>query len=307
MIEVLLATYNGREFLSEQMNSVLAQEGVELKILARDDGSSDGTVEILERYARDFPERVTILHSPGRLGGRGSFGWLLDKTHAPYVAFCDQDDVWVSQKLRLLLECMQRMENKLGKNTPLLAHSDLSVVDRNLQPIHPSFWFYSGIDPTRQELPQILIKNTVTGCALLANRALIEKARPIPHEAVMHDHWLALVATVFGHIEMVSESLVKYRQHCNNTIGAQAYDWRNIFQRVLSSCGRMDIARLRHQAGALYTRFEGQLNPEQCSLIDGFAHLQERSWFERRIFLLRYRILMPGLIRKLALLFCVRL
>jgi len=307
MIEVLLATYNGQAFLTEQMNSLLAQEGAELRVLARDDGSLDGTVEILERYARDFPERVSILHSPGRLGGQGSFSWLLGQAQASYVAFCDQDDVWASNKLRSLFERMQRLESELGKDTPLLVHSDLAVVDRNLQPIHTSFWSYSGINPARQELAQILVKNTVTGCALLANRALIEKARPIPDEAAMHDHWLALVATVFGHIEEIHEPLVVYRQHANNAVGAQAYGWHNILKRFLSSCGRMDITRLRRQAGAFYTRFAKQLSPEQGALIDGFAHLPGRGWFGRRIFLLHHGILMPGLIRNLALLFCVRL
>lgn len=307
MIEVLLAAYNGQAFLTEQMNSVLAQEGAELRVLARDDGSSDGTAEILERYARDFPGRVNILHSPGRLGGRGSFSRLLVQAQAPYVAFCDQDDVWASYKLRSLLERMQRLESELGKDTPLLVHSDLAIVDRILQPIHPSFWSYSGINPARQELPQILIKNTVTGCALLANRALVERARPVPDEAAMHDHWLAMVAAAFGHIEAVREPLVAYRQHGNNTVGAQAYGWRNILKRLFSSCGCMDITRLRRQASAFSAHFAKQLSPEQGALIDGFARLPERSWFGRRIFLLRHGILMPGLIRNLALLFCVRL
>jgi glycosyltransferase involved in cell wall biosynthesis len=307
MIEVLLATYNGQAFLAEQMNSVLAQEDAELKVLARDDGSSDDTLEILKRYAGDFPARVHILQSRGRLGGKGSFGWLLDQVQAPYVAFCDQDDVWAPIKLHALLERMQRLESELGKNMPLLVHSDLTVVDRNLKLIHPSFWSYSGINPARQHLSQILIKNTVTGCALLANRALIEKARPVPDEAAMHDHWLALVAATFGHIEAISEPLVSYRQHGNNAVGAQAYGWHNIIKRLLLNCGRMDIERLRRQASAFYVRFAKQLSPERGMLIDGFARLPERSWFGRRIFLLRHRILMPGLIRNLALFFCVRL
>lgn len=307
MIEVLLTTYNGQAFLAEQIDSVLAQEGVDLRVLARDDGSSDDTIEILERYARDYPGRVNILRSPGRLGGPKSFGWLLDQANAPYVAFCDQDDVWVSCKLRKLLERMQILENKLGKDMPLLVHSDLGVVDRSLQPIHASFWSYSGIDPARQELQQILVKNTVTGCAMLFNRALVKRSLPIPEEAAMHDHWLALVAAAFGHIEAVSESLVSYRQHGNNAVGAQAHGWRKIFRWLLLNCGRKGITRLRRQAAAFYTRFEKQLSSEQSTPVSGFAYLPERGWFQRRIFLFRHDILMPGLISNLALLFCARL
>lgn len=307
MIEVLLATYNGEAFLAGQIDSVLGQEGVELRILVRDDGSSDNTQLVLEKYARDNLGKIGLLHSSGRLGGLGSFSWLLNQARAPYMAFCDQDDVWVVSKLGRLLLRMQSLEARLGHDTPILVHSDLAVVDRDLRPIHPSFWTYSGIDPTRNSLGQILIKNPVTGCALLANRALVEKVRPIPDGAVMHDHWLALVAAAFGRIEAVKEPLVFYRQHGNNVVGARAYGWRDIFNRLWSSCGRMDISRLRLQAGALYARFAGQLGPEQIALIGGFAKLPEYGWWGRRVFLIRHSILMPGLVRNLALFLCVRL
>ena len=307
MIEVLLATYNGEVFLSEQIESVLSQEDVELSILARDDGSSDGTGEVLERYARDYPGRISILHSPGRLGGRGNFSWLLNQACSPYVAFCDQDDVWVGKKMRTLLMRIRSLETRYGKDTPILVHSDLAVADSDLHEIHPSFWEYTHIDTTRNSFRHILVKNSVTGCALLANRALVEKARPIPEEAVMHDHWLALVAVVFGQVDAVKEPLVFYRQHGDNVVGARAYGWRDIFRRLWSDCGRMDISRLCLQAGAFSARFATQLSPEQGVLINGFAQLPERGWIGKRIFLLRHGILLPGLIRNLALLFCVRL
>lgn len=307
MIEVLLATHNGEEFLAEQIDSVLGQEGVELRILIHDDESSDKTPLVLEEYVRDHSAKIDRLHSSGRLGVRGGFSRLLNQTHAPYVAFCDQDDVWVASKLGRLLAHMQLLEKKYGHDMPILVHSDLAVVGRSLQLIHPSFWAYSGIDPTRNNFEQILIKNSVTGCALLANRALVEKANPIPDGAVMHDHWLALVAAAFGRIESIKEPLVLYRQHGSNVIGARAYSWREIFRRFSSSCGRMDISRLRYQASVFSAQFATLLSPEQGALIDGFARLPGLSWIERRIYLLRHGILLPGLIRNMALLFCVRL
>lgn len=307
MIEVLLTTYNGEQFLAEQIDSILTQTGVDLRIIVRDDGSSDNTLFVLGSYSRDYPGKIALLDSSERIGVRSGISRLLSQTRAPYAALCDQDDVWKANKLERLLAHMQSLEAIYGQDYPLLVHSDLSVVDKSLHIIHPSYWIYSGIDPERKSLRQTLIKNCVTGCALLVNRALIEKANPIPDGAAMHDHWLAMVATTFGRIEAINEPMVLYRQHENNVIGVRRYNWREIFRRLWISCGRMDISRLRNQASEFLGRYASKLNSDQYALVDGFAHLHERGWVGRRLFLLRHGILLPGLIRNLALLFCVRL
>ncbi|BBP05725.1 glycosyl transferase [Sulfuriferula plumbiphila] len=307
MIQVLLATYNGEAFLAEQLDSLLAQKGGVCTVLARDDGSTDTTLDILQRYAQSFPSQIVLGEKQGRLGAIGSFDWLLSQSSAPYIAFCDQDDVWEPDKLHILLERMQALEARLGKDTPILVHSDLAVVNRNLQRIHPSFWTYSGLDARRHGLAQLLISNTVTGCAMLANRALVERATPIPQEAVMHDHWFALVAAALGHVEPVYESLVAYRQHGRNAVGAQAYGWRTMLGKLISGCGHTDISKLRHQAEVLYRRYGDYLEPDHAGFVAGFSKLQDKSWLARRFFMLRHGILRPGVVRNLGLFFCVRL
>jgi glycosyltransferase involved in cell wall biosynthesis len=307
MIEVLLTTYNGEQFLAQQIDSILSQVRVELRIIVRDDGSSDNTKFVLGSYLRDYPGKIVLLDSSERIGVSSGINQLLNQTREPYVAFCDQDDVWIDNKLDRLLAHMQSLEAIYGHDYPLLVHSDLSVVDKDLHIIHPSYWNYSGVDPKRNSLRQTLIKNSVTGCALLVNRALVEKAIPIPDGAAMHDHWFAMVATTFGRIETINEPMVLYRQHESNVLGARRYNWHEIFRRLWISCGRMDISRHRKQASEFMRRFASQLNSDQYALVDGFAHLPKRSWVGRRLFLLRHGILLPGLIRNLALMFCVRL
>lgn len=306
-IQVLLATYNGEAFLAEQLDSLLAQEEADFTVLSRDDGSTDTTLAILQSYTRNFPGQITLSDKQGRLGATGSFDWLLSQSSAPYIAFCDQDDVWVPNKLHTLLDHMQALETSLGSKTPILIHSDLTVVNRSLQSIQPSFWSYSGLDARRHGLAQILISNTVTGCAMFANRALVERAMPISPEAVMHDHWFALVAAAFGHIAPVYEPLVKYRQHGRNVVGAQAYDWKAIVKKLISGCGRTDISNLRRQAAVFYRRYAGCLETSNAELVDGFSKLHDRNWLTRRFFLLRHGILRPGFVRNLGLFFCVRL
>lgn len=307
MIEVLLATYNGEAFLAEQIDSVLAQEGVTVRILARDDGSSDGTAGILERYACTHSNRFTLFRSPGRLGISGNFGWLLERSGAPYVAFCDQDDVWATNKLGTLLARIRALETEHGLLTPLLVHSDLEVIDHRGRQIHPSFWKYAGIDPRRSALHHVILKNPVTGCTLLANRALIEKACPIPAEARMHDHWIALVATAFGKVEAMATRLVSYRQHECNAVGAISIRWHPMIRRVLVRGGWWDLIAARRQALAFADRYGSELDPAEGLLVERFAKLSDLTWIECRWFLLRRDILFPGAIQNLALLFLVRL
>jgi len=307
MIEVLLGTHNGEKYLAEQIDSVLGQGNVELHVIARDDGSSDGTAGILDRYAREHAGRFALARSSGRLGSGGNFGVLLEESGAPYVALCDQDDVWKPHKLNTLLARMRALEHEFGKRTPLLVHSDLEVVDPALNCLARSFWAHGGIDPARCALRQILVKNTVTGCALLANRALVDLARPMPPDAAMHDHWLALVASAFGRIDAIAESLVLYRQHGANVVGARRYGFSANLRRAVRECGRFDIDRPRRQARVFFGRYAGMLNPEQRDLVDGFARLSERTWLGRRMFLLTHGILFPGLARNFALMFCTRL
>lgn len=306
MIQVLLATYNGDDFLVEQLESLLAQDLV-MSVLVRDDGSSDRTQEIIRGYVNKFPEKFVFHEGEERLGAKGSFDWLLNKSTASYVAFCDQDDVWKPNKTRVLLERMRELEDKLGKDTPILVHSDLAVVNQDMALIHPSFWAFSGLDARRNGLPQLLVTNTVTGCAMLANRALVERASPIPFEATMHDHWFALVAAALGHIESVSEPLVAYRQHELNAVGAQIYSWRSQINKLITKCGRADIFELEAQAAILHQRYSQIVTPQLDEAVEGFSKLQEKSWLARRLFMLRHGIMRSGMARNLGLFLCVRL
>ena len=137
-IEVLLATYNGARFLDAQIESLLRQRGVSLRILVRDDGSTDDTPDIIERYRRSMPESFVVLASTGNLGAVRNFATLLEYSHAPYVALCDQDDVWMPHKLSVLVGALREMEARYGSETPLLVHSDLRVVDEEPLRFHLS-------------------------------------------------------------------------------------------------------------------------------------------------------------------------
>lgn len=225
LVDVLLATYNGAIYLQDQLQSLLDQTYGNYRVWVHDDGSSDGTLEVIRFMRPRFGGRLVIIEDGLVLGGASAnFGHLMSHSNADgraeWIAFCDQDDIWKPNKLAVLVKAIEALERRaLGK--PCMVFSDLCVVDSRLNVIHPSFWVYERIDPSNCTLRHLLNRNIVTGCALLANRRLLEIASPVPTAAVMHDWWCALLATS-GHIEHVPECLVLYRQHASNRLGARS-------------------------------------------------------------------------------------
>ena len=229
-IIILLATCNGAEFLAEQLDSLLIQSESDWRLLVRDDGSLDGTPSILQDYAQKS-DRISVLVNEDRASGSAlaNFSMLLEAAYhhgAEYVFCCDQDDVWAPDKLESMLIRLKQLE---GENKePCLVHHDLLVVNDSLEPIADSFVDLMQLHPSDHKQPQRLIsRNEVTGCAMACNRALLEIALPISDQAVMHDWWMALCAGYFGRLAFMPETLVKYRQHGGNTIGAKSF-WHGL-------------------------------------------------------------------------------
>ena len=221
-IEVLLATYNGERFLREQIESILTQDYDNLHVLARDDGSNDGTVPLLKEYAKQYPSRFRVMPiSSGAGSAKSNFLRLMKASTADYVCFSDQDDVWLPDKVSKTMQAMASLESKWGTNLPLLVFTDLQIVDDQLRPVHESFWAHEKIKADRiNHLPSLLVQNVVTGCTALLNRRLLEISLTMPVEAVMHDHWMALLACVMGKTAVVRDQTVLYRQHDRNVLGA---------------------------------------------------------------------------------------
>ena len=162
IVYILLASYNGHAYIREQIESLLTQSYPFVKIVLSDDGSSDGTDKILDEYAEKHPDKVTHYRSGERFGcAQNHFMHLLGAFQdAPYIMFCDQDDVWHKDKVSNTLQVMRQLEN--GEPVPVLVHTDLRVVDDTLQEISPSFWKHSNLDGSRLALNQLLVQPVTT-------------------------------------------------------------------------------------------------------------------------------------------------
>jgi len=296
VVDILLATYNGGRFLREQLDSVVGQTYAHWRLLVRDDGSSDGTADILEEYQRRIGERMQIVRDElGRLGPALSFGRLLTLSDAPYATFCDQDDVWMPDRIEQLLAEMRRMERETGAARPILVHSDLQVIDEEGHEISRSFWNYQYLRPeVAEDWRRLVVQNVVTGCATLMNAALRDIAARIPQEAIMHDWWLALVAARFGRVGYVDRATVKYRQHGRNDTGAKRWGMSYVVAKVaeLRRDGWQEgLRRTQRQAAALRREYGSRLTQEDLTLLDGYIGLPAKGLLPRRVVLIRHRLL----------------
>lgn len=221
MIEILLATYNGEEFLKQQLNSILTQGFTQWKIIAHDDGSTDKTVEILLDYQEKYPDKIVVV-SDGVIFGSAklNFEHLLKLSSADYVMFCDQDDIWLPHKVEKTFLLMQETE-RLHPKSSCIVHSDLQVVNSELEVIHSSMFRYQCLPIKFYKAQQVLVQNNVTGCTMMVNRAAIVTSLPISEAAVMHDWWItARVLLSQGTVAFLDEPTILYRQHNRNTVGS---------------------------------------------------------------------------------------
>ncbi len=261
-IEVVMAVFNGLNFLEEQILSIYNQSLKPTRLIIRDDCSTDGSQQAIEKLSKSFPEWLHLIPSKTRLGSAANFGFLLQEARAPYVALADQDDIWHPEKLQICFEQCQNLESRNGKNIPILIHSDLTVVSKNGSSISPSFLSIQRLEPDRISIDQLLLQNVVTGCTIFVNRSLLNHANPIPKNFVLHDLWLALVASRFGIITFIPKALVCYRQHGFNEIGVSGTGFSYFFDRILELSRKPSWTRLSNyylHARLFHDRFGGEL------------------------------------------------
>ncbi len=300
-VEILLSTYNGEDHLKELLDSIFDQTYKNWRIIIRDDLSFDSTPGIIESYGKNYPDKIRILDNPGvNLGPSQSFHRLLEAGRADCMAFCDQDDYWMPDKLEIQVEKLNEAENKFGKDIPLLVHSDLQVCDNNMTIMSDSFWAYQNIAPDEmKDIRCLLVQNFVTGCTVLINRKLADIAIPIPQETIMFDWWFALLAQKLGKIITIKVPLVKYRQHGNNAVGAKKWGFNYVISQIFreKSVWRTSLENTRFQADALIKRLTS-VGVEDLDIIQQYSRLYEKPWITRKVLYLMLGIRKYGNLRQ---------
>lgn len=233
-VDILLSTYNSVKHLEELLDSLVAQSFTDWQLIVRDDGSSDNTLSILNKFSEANKAKITIIDNyKQNLGPKRSFEKLLEYSSAEYIMFCDHDDYWLPDKVQDSLNQIKELE-KQHPNKPALVFTDLKVVDQSLYEIHPSFWKYSKLDPNNIfNTCKLLINNPAPGCTFLFNKAAKALALPFPDEAIMHDWWIALRISEDGVAAFCEKPSILYRQHSSNKIGAESVSKSYFKNRIL--------------------------------------------------------------------------
>ena len=292
-VQVLLSTWNGAAWLSELLESLERQTFSDWQLLIRDDGSCDRTLRILLDWQALHPEKLASLQVGGEhLGSTLSFSQLVQASSAPYLMFCDQDDVWLPEKIELQLTALQNLTIERGEHTPLLVHCDLAVVDAQQHLCAVSFWNYRQFN-VAQRRQAYLLNNVVTGCATMFNRAAADLAFPAPSAAMQHDRWLALVCAWFGGITTIAHPLLLYRQHGMNQLGAEVAGVKDLESRIQA---------WSLQAEAFLERYSARFNAADYKLVEAVAELRHLRGWERRQHIVRHRLFKHRMLASLALL-----
>ncbi len=221
-ISIALCTYNGERYLAELLQSLASQRLRPWELVVCDDCSTDSTLSILEEFGRSAPFRVSITSNTENLGVIKNFEKAFSLCTGDYIAPCDQDDVWLPEKLEKLAACLQGCSGE-NNDSPVLVHANLELVDDNLESTGKSYLQHQGLKLTHaDQYRTLLVQNYIPGCSMLFSTDLLSRALPIPDSAVMHDWWLALIASLTGKICFEPSTTVLYRQHKGNLVGSQS-------------------------------------------------------------------------------------
>ena len=220
-IAILLATYNGEKYLREQIDSLLVQSYQHWHLYVHDDGSTDGTLEIIRSYIQQHPDKMTLLDYPSQGGACRNFLSMLKHVEAPYYMFCDQDDVWLSEKIAQSMAAMQEQESQQPKR-PVVVCTDLFITDEQLAVTEKSMFAYLSVHPEYiRNFNDSGASAVVTGCTMLFNQKAKESCLDYQPAVVMHDCWLCHCALrQQGVLYAIRQPLVYYRQHGHNSLGA---------------------------------------------------------------------------------------
>lgn len=276
-VAILMSTYNGERYLTEQIESIQKQTNEDWHLYIRDDGSSDKTSSIISKFAND-DNRITFFNKENthNIGVIRSFMELLKKIDADFYMFSDQDDIWKNNKVQRAIDLIKKEKYQ---EIPLCLHTELQIVDDNLKPVElmkrGRVW---------SDFQHFLFGNCVTGCTVLINQKLKEKLQINKvdlDKLAMHDWWFAEVAAAFGKVIYDPTPTIFYRQHFDNVVGGtDSQAPRQLIQRFFNLSEELKgFLLMTNMAGEFQRLYNNELTGKDAQYLNAYAGLRKNSSF----------------------------
>ena len=297
-VEILLATYNGERYIRQQLDSILNQDYENWLVRACDDASTDDTYEILTEYKEKFPDKFIMEKRQTGFGSaKLNFAHLIKNSSCDYVMCCDQDDVWLPNKISLTLQEMKKNE-KAG--LPVLVHTDLKVVDAELHVVSGSFFEHSNYNK-KPQYKDLLIQNHVTGCTMMMNRPLVDlvNLQEDYDDILMHDWLAAIVAAGLGKVAFVDCPTMLYRQHAVNSVGAKKYGLALLISKLRNRSIKKSLIAATRQAEQIANTYEHQLDKQLYQLTYQYSQIFKKNKIQRIQFYFSNKVWKKGLPRQI--------
>ncbi|MGB7601979.1 MAG: glycosyltransferase family 2 protein [Candidatus Sulfotelmatobacter sp.] len=298
-LSVAMCTFNGKRFLGAQLDSILAQQRPPDELVVCDDGSTDGSIEIVREFAERAPFPIRLLVNAKTLGSTKNFEQAITLCQGAIVALADQDDVWYRHKLEWIEKAF------LKSSDIVAAFSDADLIDNDSHPLGSRLWPTLLFDAGEQNqfsngnALDVLIKHpVVTGATMAFRREFFEPMIPIPKDEI-HDKWISfLLAARGGSFEVISEPQMQYRQYPEQQIGPGP---QTLGRRMIQARDRGAdfhhgvIAQLRQ----LHTRLEDRRTDFRFAEAAQIEIQRKISHLEHRAGLPRARVArIPGVLRE---------
>jgi hypothetical protein len=221
--------------------------------------------------------------------------------------FCDQDDIWLPNKVLVTYEQMVKAEASFGIETPIMVYTDLKVVDLQLNPISDSLFKYSRRNPYIEGKISKLIMAAVTyGCTVMINKKLKSLCKGFLQGIYSHDWWLSMIAVTFGKLIFLDTPTILYRRHYTNKSGLQKFGLlRYLKGGNLLSSNRRELNRMFKQHELFYNMFHEMMNLSQRKFFEEVSSIPYRNWIMRRYLIMKHRVFKTGLVKNIGLLITV--
>lgn len=226
LVSIAMTTYNGEKFLKEQLDSIVNQTYKNLEIIICDDYSTDNTIDIIKDFQKR-DRRIKLYQNEKQLGVLKNFEKAISLCSGEYIAISDQDDIWVTNKIEIML-------SEIEEN--ILIYHDDTLIDRSGKLLHNSFFESNEIVINKEHKTKaLMLDNWILGHACIFSSQLKKDILPIAHEIEHYDMWIAIVASKVGKIKYLNKQLVLWRQHGTNTSGSKIETrglWQKIFKPI---------------------------------------------------------------------------